>query len=190
MLNAWNLACALVGTYFANNIGRRLDALVSTITLIIFLFLVGAFTKIYSGTENKSGIYATVALIFLFMRAYSFGWTPLAYLYPPKVLNYTLRSNGMGITIFTMYAVGLVFVFTIPFALEAMGWKAHMMNASWNVLLTAFIWFYWVETKDKTLEEIDAVFEGQKHSDVMDATVLEGKISAADKVVECENKDE
>ncbi|CAK7245361.1 MAG: hypothetical protein STHCBS139747_006941 [Sporothrix thermara] len=27
---------------------------------------------------------------------------------------------------------------------------------------------YWVETKGKTLEEIDALFEGEKHSDVPD----------------------
>lgn len=25
--------------------------------------------------------------------------------------------------------------------------------------------WYWVETKDKTLEEIDALFEGEKHSE-------------------------
>lgn len=27
---------------------------------------------------------------------------------------------------------------------------------------------YWVETKGKTLEEIDAIFEGEKHSSVPD----------------------
>lgn len=27
---------------------------------------------------------------------------------------------------------------------------------------------YWVETKGKTLEEIDAIFEGEKHSTVPD----------------------
>lgn len=28
--------------------------------------------------------------------------------------------------------------------------------------------YYWVETKGKTLEEIDAIFEGEKHSSVPD----------------------
>lgn len=178
-MNAWNLVCALSGTYFASRIGRRLDALVSTIALTIFLYLIGAFTKIYSGSSNTAGIYGTVAFIFLFMGAYSFGWTPLCYLYPPEVLNYTLRTYGMGITIFTMYSVGLVLVFTIPFALDAMGWKVYMMNASWNVLLIVFIWFCWVETKGKTLEELDEVFEGEKHSEVINASVLESQLKTA-----------
>ena len=31
---------------------------------------------------------------------------------------------------------------------------------------------YWVETKGKTLEEIDAIFEGEKHSSVPDVEVV------------------
>lgn len=32
--------------------------------------------------------------------------------------------------------------------------------------------YYWVETKGKTLEEIDAIFEGEKHSDVPDVEAI------------------
>lgn len=31
---------------------------------------------------------------------------------------------------------------------------------------------YWVETKGKTLEEIDAIFDGQKHSSVPDVELV------------------
>jgi len=31
---------------------------------------------------------------------------------------------------------------------------------------------YWVETKGKTLEEIDAIFEGEKHSSVPDVEMV------------------
>ena len=34
------------------------------------------------------------------------------------------------------------------------------------MLEVTFIWFYWVETSGKTLEEIDAVLDGIKHSEV------------------------
>jgi hypothetical protein len=37
-------------------------------------------------------------------------------------------------------------------------------------------WWYWVETKGKTLEEVDAIFEGEKHSNVPDIEkVRQGK---------------
>lgn len=140
----------------------------STVLLTIFLYLVGAFTKLYGTSDNTSGIYGTVAMVFLFMGAYSFGWTPLAYLYPPEVLNYSIRSYGLGANIVTMYGSGLVMVFSIPYALESMGWKTYLMNASWNVLLIAFIYFYWVETAGKTLEQIDASFGDDKAIDGLD----------------------
>lgn len=43
-----------------------------------------------------------------------------------------------------------------------------MMNGAWDVLEVGLIWKYWVETKGKTLEEIDELFEGTKHSDAPD----------------------
>ncbi|KAI5456497.1 MFS sugar transporter-like protein [Mariannaea sp. PMI_226] len=176
ILNAFCLVCALAGTHFADRLGRRPNALASTAMLTICLYIVGVLTKEYGTSTNKSGIYATVAFIFLFMGAYSFGWTPLAYLYPPEVLNYAIRSKGMGIFTFVMNGSGLLFVFSFPFALDSMGWKAYMMNASWDVLLFLFIYFYWVETNGKTLEEIDMVIENVKHTDVPDLNdIMKGK---------------
>ncbi len=168
VLNAWCLVCSLVGTFFADRLGRRLTGILSTGALTIFLFMVGALTKVYGNSINTSGIYGTVAAIFLFQGAYSFGWTPLLYLYPPEVLNYPIRANGMGVFTFFLNGVALLCVFSFPFALEAIGWKTYMMNASWDVLEVVFIAGYWVETKGKSLEEIDAAFDGVKHSDVPD----------------------
>lgn len=91
----------------------------------------------------------------------------------------------------------LVFVFIMPIGLQNIGWKMYMVNASWDVVILGLIVsghdlcsvqepassrpmhlysqltyliqvVYWVETKGRTLEEIDAIFEGQKHSAVPD----------------------
>lgn len=117
-------------------------------------------------SANRAGIFATVAAIFLFQGAYSFGWTPLLYLYPPEVLNYPIRAKGMGIFTFVLNSASLLCVFSFPFALESIGYKTYLANGIWDVLEVTFIWFYWVETSGKTLEEIDAVLDGIKHSEV------------------------
>lgn len=51
----------------------------------------------------------------------------------------------------------------MPFALENIGWKTYMVNASWDVLEVVFVAYYWVETRNRSLEEIDEVFEGRMH---------------------------
>ena len=47
-----------------------------------------------------------------------------------------------------------------------------MANGAWDIVMLAAIVYYWVETKGKTLEEIDAVLEGTKHSDVPDLEMV------------------
>lgn len=59
-------------------------------------------------------------------------------------------------------------VFAFPFALQDIGWKTYMINGSWDALELVFILWYWVETKGKTLEEIDELLDGTKHSDAPD----------------------
>lgn len=164
---------SVVGTLYTDKIGIKATALASTAVMTVGLFLVGALTKLYGTSDYTPGVYATVAMIFVFMGAYSFGWTPLLYLVPAEVLNYRIRANGMSFFGFVLNATALWGVFAFPFALEGVGWKTYMINGAWDVLVFGFIWWYWVEIRGMTLEEIDEVMDGVKHSDVPDVGVVE-----------------
>lgn len=51
-----------------------------------------------------------------------------------------------------------------------------MINGSWDAFALVFILYYWVETKGKTLEEVDELLDGVKHSDAPDLEdVYKGK---------------
>lgn len=185
ILNAWCLVVAICGTACLDHLGRKSVAIISTASLTIFLFIIGALTKVYGSSTNNSGIYGTVAAVFLFQGAYSFGWTPLLYLYPPEVLNYPIRANGMGVFQFASNATAVLIVFTMSIAIASIGWKTYMINGAWDVVMLGLIVWYWVETKGKTLEEIDGIFEGEMHSDVPDLeTIYQGKESLPSAMVE------
>lgn len=51
---------------------------------------------VFGNGADTSGVYATIAMIFLFQGSYSFGITPITQLYPPEVLSYSIRTNGMA----------------------------------------------------------------------------------------------
>jgi hypothetical protein len=52
----------------------------------------------------------------------------------------------------------------------------YIINASVDILMVVFVVLVWVETRGLTLEEVDKVFDGMKHSDVPDLeTVKAGK---------------
>jgi hypothetical protein len=51
---------------------------------------------------SKSLVYGDVAVMFLFQGIYSIAWTPLLLLYPPEIMNYPIRANGMALSLFSL----------------------------------------------------------------------------------------
>jgi hypothetical protein len=187
VLNCFCLITSVTGSLLAERLGRRFLAISSTASLTLFIFIIGGLTKLYGQSTDISGIYGTVASIFLFQGCYGFGWTPLTVMYPPEVLSYPLRAHGMGLFTFVGSGVGLVLpfsqpsvsaslilnyslmvVFAFPIALAKIGWKIYMINGAWDVFELLFVNFYWIETKGKSLEEIDEMIEGVRYNDMPD----------------------
>lgn len=154
----WCLGCSLVGTHLAASWGRKSTALLSQTLLVICLFVIGGLSKIYADDPDgasKSLVYGDVAVMFLFQGFYSIAWTPLLYLYPPEVMNYSIRANGvafsqLGLTAFAYVAfsmansdmlifVSCVLVFVMPIGLENIGWKMYMINGSWDIVIIILI---------------------------------------------------
>jgi len=72
-----------------------------------------------------------------------------------------------------------------PIALDKIGWKTYMINGAWDVLQIVMIAIWWVETKGRTMEEIDEVFDGEKHSAVPNLKEVEsGKVEVDVHVLE------
>ncbi|KAK0299556.1 hypothetical protein LTS00_002001 [Friedmanniomyces endolithicus] len=175
VLNVWCLFCSLVGTHLISSWGRKPTAILTQVLLTICLFIIGGLSKVYADQgDNTSGsvVYGNVATIFLFQGFYSIAWTPLLYLYPPEVMNYSIRANGVAFSQLMLNSLALVLVFVMPIGIANIGWKMYMINASWDIPIIGLIYYYWVETRGKTLEEIDAIFEGHKHSDVPDVELI------------------
>ncbi|OTB00599.1 hypothetical protein M426DRAFT_75679 [Hypoxylon sp. CI-4A] len=168
VLNVWCLLCSLVGTHLAAQWGRKPTALVSQTLLVICLFIIGGLSKVYADDPDNASdsiVYGDVAVMFLFQGFYSLAWTPLLYLYPPE---YSIRANGLAFSTLALNLLACVLVFIMPIGLNNIGWKMYMVNGSWDIVVGVLIAVYWVETKGKTLEEIDAIFEGEKHSSIPD----------------------
>ena len=122
--------------------GRKLTALVSQTLLVTCLFIIGGLTKVYmddpDGTSQALS-YGTVAVMFLFQGFYSLAWTPLLYLYPPEVLNYSIRANGVSLSIFMLNAFACVLVYVMPIGLHNIGWRMYMVNGSWDIVILGLI---------------------------------------------------
>ncbi|VUC22140.1 unnamed protein product [Clonostachys rosea] len=163
ILSSWQLVVAILGSSLAEKLGRRFLALFSLGTCSAFFYILAGLTARFGTAGDKAGTYGTVACIFLFLGAYAFGITPLTAMYAPEVLPYNMRANGIAMQGILIKSCGVLVTLAFPYMLESIGWKTYVINASWNILLWAYIWFQWVETRGLTLEEVDAIFDGEVH---------------------------
>lgn len=81
----------------------------------------------------------------------------------------------------------------MPIAIDKLNWRLYIINGAWDILIVLLVAIFWVETKGKTLEEMDAIFEGEKHTDVPDLeNIYAGRAGSGDnarEIVHAKNVD-
>ncbi|EOO04057.1 putative hexose transporter protein [Phaeoacremonium minimum UCRPA7] len=164
-INIFNFFCAIAGSFAMERLGRKGMLFYTTCLMTFFLVLMAILSALYSDGSNKSASNAMVAIIFLFLGSYSFAWTPLTFVYPVEIFNYTQRAKGLAVGQMACYAFGFVNQYTTPIAIDNIGWRYYAINAAWDVVICAIIWFFFVETKSLALEEVDKLFDGKIHAD-------------------------
>lgn len=65
----------------------------------------------------------------------------------------------MAFSALAVNAGGLLNQFAWPIALKNIGWKTYIVFCVWCAVQTAVFYFFMPETKGRTLEELDMVFE-------------------------------
>ena len=112
-------------------------------------------------TNNHNAARATIAFIFLFGAVYSIGITPLQALYPVEVLSYEQRAKGMAHSGFWVNSALVLNQWAVGMALAKIGWKTFIVWTTWCAVQTAIFYFLMPETRRRTLEELDKIFEAK-----------------------------
>ena len=114
-----------------------------------------------SDYTNSDAGRAAVAMIFIFGAVYSVGITPLQALYPVEVLSYEMRAKGMAFSAMSVNAGGLLNQFAWPIALKRIGWRTYIVYTIWCGVQAIVFYFMMPETRKRTLEELDRIFEAR-----------------------------
>ncbi|KAI4520376.1 general substrate transporter [Schizophyllum commune] len=150
---------ALIGTSLTDKVGRRRMWFWGTLGSAAMLAIATACTAEFGETgSSKSGSNSAIAFIFLFGFVYSLTYTPLQALYPAEVLHYNTRAKGMACYSLAVSCASFVNTYAGPIALERIKWKYYIVYVVWDIFECCMIWFFAVETKGRTLEELDEIF--------------------------------
>ncbi|KAF5025770.1 hypothetical protein F66182_2103 [Fusarium sp. NRRL 66182] len=112
-------------------------------------------------TNTGSG-YAQIAFVWLFGVFYDIGFSGLLVAYALEVLPFHLRAKGMMIMNITVQAILAISNQTNKLAWNRLPrhWHFMLFYTLWDFCELIFVWYFYVETKGPTLEEIARIFDG------------------------------
>lgn len=173
--NVVSFGGAIFGAIYTDKWGRRPQLMVSLCIVIVFFVIITALnaTNLADNPDKKAGAgryiaknakqsEAIIAMLFLFGIVFSAGFTPLQALYPVECLRYESRAKGMGMYNFFVNIAGFYNTFVTEIGFTGASWRYYFLFIFWDALEVMFIYFLFVETKGRTLEELTAIFIANK----------------------------
>lgn len=153
------LFAASLGARMTDIVGRRPLLLCTTVfASVCFAIITGTSKIAIDDPTNSNAGNATVAFIFIFGIVFSFGWTPLQSMYIAETLPTATRAKGTAVGNFASSAASTVIQYSSGPAFGAIHYYFYLVFVFWDLFELGFMYFFFPETKDRTLEELEEVF--------------------------------
>jgi MFS family permease len=151
------MLAAVYGATLLDRLGRRKMLMGGLFGGLFSYILLTAFTA--TATPNNNLAYGTIVSIYLFGIFFAWGWTPLQTLYAVECLENRTRAKGSGLNFLFLNVAMVVNTYGISVGIEKIGWKLYLVFIAWICVELVLIFFFFVETAGKTLEELKEIFE-------------------------------
>ncbi|KAF1920209.1 general substrate transporter [Ampelomyces quisqualis] len=161
LINAINpifsMIAAIYGATLLDKLGRRKMLMGGLVGGLVSYILLTAFTA--TATPSNGLSYGVIVSIYLFGIFFAWGWTPLQTLYAVECLENRTRAKGSGLNFLFLNIAMVVNTYGISVGMEAIGWRLYLVYIGWICVELAIIFWFFVETAGKTLEELKDIFE-------------------------------
>jgi sugar porter (SP) family MFS transporter len=160
-MQIWGFLSACVFASLVDKAGRRTLFLLGMagmgVSYIIWTICSALNQK--ANFEHTGLAAAVLVMIFVFSFWYH-ACSPIGATYIMEATPYSLRAKASMLYQLTGNLAGIYNAFANPVAMEAIAWKYYIV---WCVVIGvhfALIWFFFPETKGRSLEEVAEIFDG------------------------------
>jgi MFS family permease len=161
LINAINPIFSMMGAVYGatllDRLGRRFMMLAGLTGALASYIMLTAFTA--ESEKHASLSYGVIVSIFLFGIVFAWGFTPLQTLYAVECLENRTRAKGSGLNFLFLNIAMVVNTYGISVGIAEIGWKLYVVYIVWICVEIVVIYFFFVETAGKTLEEMSEIFD-------------------------------
>lgn len=182
LLATVNLLFTFVAMFTVDKLGRKPLLIIGGFGMLIGFLMMG-FTLYYSDysqlnsaglptISSSEGIIALVGIL-LFIASFAMSMGPIVWVLLSEIFPNRIRSAAMSIAVAAQWLANYFVSQSFPIIVESDANKLQMDGGVWNnalpyfifsgfiVVIILFVWKFIPETKGKTLEEMETLFEKQ-----------------------------
>ncbi|KAJ5728434.1 hypothetical protein N7493_004764 [Penicillium malachiteum] len=147
--------------FILDRVGRRKPLLFGTIAMSIALICEGVINSQDPDGSRTGCSISGIFFLFAVSVAFSLSFGPCSWVYMAEVMPMQIRGKGSAFAVGVgSWAVSALWNEVSPIALGKIQWKYYFVFVAWNLCVSLpIIYFFFRETKQKSLEEIDLIFE-------------------------------
>ncbi|KAF4826486.1 Sugar transporter STL1 [Colletotrichum tropicale] len=124
-----------------------------------------ACMAILAGTVSNGSVPAgivAIVMLFLFNFFFAVGLLAIPWLLPAEYAPLAIRTRAAALATASNWIFTFLVVEITPVSINSIGWRTYVYFCVFNFFFIPLIWFFYPETQNLSLEQIDRLFTGGK----------------------------
>jgi sugar porter (SP) family MFS transporter len=115
-------------------------------------------TKTVDLTGQLGASYTIIVFIYIFVMAFAYSWGPIGWIYPSEIYPLRIRAKATSITTAANWLFNFVIGYITPLLMDSITWGVYILLMCFCVVMSISVYFFYPETKGKSLEEMEVIF--------------------------------
>ncbi|OHX00516.1 MFS sugar transporter [Colletotrichum incanum] len=124
-----------------------------------------ACMAVLAGTVSNGSVPAgivAIVMLFLFNFFFAVGLLAIPWLLPAEYAPLAIRTRAAALATASNWIFTFLVVEITPVSIKSIGWKTYVYFCIFNAFFVPLIYFFYPETQNLSLEQIDRLFTGGK----------------------------
>ncbi|KAJ5333802.1 hypothetical protein N7541_003632 [Penicillium brevicompactum] len=148
--------------YTIDRLGRRPLMLWSAAAMAVCMAgLAGTTDPI--AADNEGALAMAVVFLYCFQFIFTVGYSGLTFLYAAEMAPLQVRAAVSAVSTATVWAFNFLLAEITPIGFDSIGSRYYIIFAVINAAIVPSVYFFFPETKGRSLEEIDEIFAQSKN---------------------------
>ncbi|KAH7390018.1 general substrate transporter [Pyrenochaeta sp. MPI-SDFR-AT-0127] len=149
---------SILPSFALDRMGRRKTMMWGCSGLGICMLMISALLSQAGLPNGHACASGAVAFFFLYMLIFGMSVNCVPWVYVPEILPLEARTKGTAIGISSNWLWNFTVVMITPVIINRLKWKAYLIFMATNLLFVPIFYFFYPETSNLRLEDIDFIF--------------------------------